>query len=457
MALPMTASPSSMAVVPLVYQSDSTGYFAQLVNRPYAVFLDSGYPRAYGGRYDILSADPEVVLTTRGTATEVLTATENRITHADPFALLREYLTPWTPPIPELPFAGGAIGYFAYDLARRIEYLPQQTVDDQGLPEMVVGLYRWVIVVDHLKHRAYLVGRPPEAVTQRLGAVRHAAPVLPELRGEIRCDTDRSHYERAFARVMDYLHAGDVYQVNLAQRFSANGGDVDPWTIYQRLRRQAGAPFGAYLSTPKATLLSASPERFLKVCQGQVMTQPIKGTRPRSASVVQDQALAQVLAISDKDRAENLMIVDLMRNDLGRVCATGSIKVPALFKLQSFTHVHHLVSTVTGRLAAGRDALDVLRACLPGGSVTGAPKLRAMAIIEELEGFRRGVYCGAIGYIGFDGAMDTSIAIRTATWQDHTLRYWAGGAIVADSVCDAEYQETLDKAQVFRSLFRGTP
>jgi len=252
-------------------------------------------------------------------------------------------------------------------------------------------------------------------------------------------------YASAFARVQAYIQAGDCYQVNLAQRFSADA-EGDGWTAYTVLRDISPAPFSSYFNTPEAQVLSASPERFLRVQDGLVETKPIKGTRPRSRDDAEDRANAEALLSSDKDRAENLMIVDLLRNDIGKNCAIGSVRAERLFALESFANVHHMVSTVTGTLAPGHGAIDLLRGCFPGGSITGAPKLRAMEIIEELEPNRRGVYCGAIGYIGFNGNMDTSIAIRTAIYSKGKIRFWAGGGLVADSEMDKEYRETLDKA-----------
>jgi para-aminobenzoate synthetase component 1 len=245
--------------------------------------------------------------------------------------------------------------------------------------------------------------------------------------------------------VKAYILEGDCYQVNLAQQFSASARG-DAWSGYRELRRLNPAPFSAFLSTPFAKVLSSSPERFLQVRDAQAQTRPIKGTRPRGPTHEADAALARELADSAKDRAENLMIVDLLRNDLGRVCTPGSIRVPGIFEVESYATVHHLVSTITGRLAPREDAASLLRACFPGGSVTGAPKIRAMEIIEELEPRRRSVYCGAIGYLGFDGAMDTNIAIRTLVHNAGTVRFWAGGGIVHDSRVDEEYQETIDKA-----------
>jgi para-aminobenzoate synthetase component 1 len=244
--------------------------------------------------------------------------------------------------------------------------------------------------------------------------------------------------------------------VNFSQRFAA-ATEGDPWQAYQALRQLNPAPFAAYLSSPYCQVMCSSPERFLQVRGGLVETKPIKGTCPRGRNPVEDFMLADMLRASVKDRAENLMIVDLLRNDLGRVCALGTIEVPHLFALESFARVHHLVSTVRGRLAAGRTPLDLLRACFPGGSVTGAPKVRAMEVIEELEPHRRGVYCGSIGYLGFDGAMDTNIAIRTLVHSHGLTRLWAGGGIVADSDPDSEYRETYHKAAPLLELLDRMP
>ena len=268
---------------------------------------------------------------------------------------------------------------------------------------------------------------------------------------DVRSNLDFPAYAKAFRQVQAYIQAGDCYQVNLAQRFCAEATG-DGWTAYRALRKISPAPFAAYLRLPQAEILSASPERFLRVRDGMVETKPIKGTRPRAADPAEDRAQAEDLLRSPKDRAENLMIVDLLRNDIGKNCAVGSVKVERLFDLESFANVHHMVSTVRGKLAPKHDAIELLRGCFPGGSITGAPKLRAMEIIEELEPHRRGVYCGAIGYLGFNGNMDTNIAIRTAVFAQGQIRFWAGGGLVADSEVDKEYRETLDKASSMMQL-----
>jgi len=452
-------------ITELPYHADSTALFEHVVDEPWSMLLDSGHGGAVSGRHDIIVADPSATLETWGDTTVLDRRGAIEHSSEDPFALLRAELGGHHPAPAGVPFAGGAVGYFAYDLARRLESLPDLARDTEGMPEMAVGIYDWALVVDHEARRSVLVGAGRDPRTRdrwtELGE-RFAGPATPADRpafrvaGAARANLEAEGYRRAFERVHDYLRAGDCYQVNLAQRFEVVV-EGDLWSAYRRLRTINPAPFAAYLHVPDARVLSVSPERFLQVDpDGRVETRPIKGTRPRAAGAAEDAALAEALASSAKDRAENVMIVDLLRNDLGHVCRPGSVRVPRLFEVESFPTVHHLVSTVTGRLADDRHAVDLLRAAFPGGSITGAPKIRAMEIIEELEPNRRGVYCGAIGYVGFDGAMDSNIAIRTLVHSDGTARFWAGGGIVIDSRADAEYQETFDKAAALLSLLRET-
>ena len=447
-----------MRLTRLPYRVDSADLFETIADEPWSVFLDSGRPHAAcGGRFDILSARPFLTLVTRGEVTEIRQA--GQITHsgADPFSLLRQHLAVHAGPADAaLPFTGGAIGYFGYDLARRIESLPEQPARGAQVPDMAIGFYDWAVLVDHLEQTCWLVGAGRDAATaaqwQSLVALFSAPPAesaavvrQPFHAGEVNRELTRDAYFSAFARIQRYIHAGDCYQVNLAQRFTARVVG-DAWLGYRMLRRINPAPHAAYLNQPEVRVLSSSPERFLEVRAGRVSTRPIKGTRPRSPTPATDAALARELLDSAKDRAENLMIVDLLRNDLGKVCQPGSVETPRLFEIESYASVHHLVSTVTGRLAQDCDAVEVLRAAFPGGSITGAPKLRAMQIIAELEPARRGVYCGAIGWLGFNGDMDSSIAIRTAVTTGDEITFWTGGGIVADSDAAAEYQECFDKA-----------
>jgi para-aminobenzoate synthetase component 1 len=453
----------------LEYTLDSSERFQALLQCASPVFLDCGRGGSEAGRFDILAADPYAMLTTRGVTTEIATRAGSAVSDRDPLALLRESLGPPVAPAEAaprgmrierenalraaLPFCGGAIGYFAYDLGRRFEHVPSVAAADIDLPEMQVGLYDWAVVADHAERRAWLVGtgRDERTFDEWEGIaelVQRRVPPPPEpfrvLTG-ITASFDRAGYGAAFARVKEHIRRGDCYQINLTQRFEA-AVSGHPWHAYRKLRTVNPAPFSAYLGSATGAVLSSSPERFLRVRDGRVETKPIKGTRPRAADPAADRRLADELRASIKDRAENVMIVDLLRNDLGKSCEPGSVRVSKLFEIESFASVHQLVSTVEGRLASGRDALDLLRGAFPGGSITGAPKLKAMEIIERLEPQRRSIYCGSIGYLGFDGGMDLNIAIRTLLQHKGRIYAWAGGGVVADSEVDAEYQESLDKA-----------
>ena len=448
----------------LPYWPDCRAYYAQLRGLPWLVWLDSGFPQSGGGRYDIIAADPFATLTREdGVSTLICADGPARTSDDDPLRLLRELLGEPVPSTDELPFAGGALGFLGYDLARDLGMLPPRG-GLHGWPEMAVGVYDWALVVDHAHRRSVFVrqGRDPrgghgwQSALRRLLAAGQAPTPVDALCGElIETGMSRGAYARGFQRIQRYIRDGDCYQVNFAQRFKARV-DVDAWTLYQRMRHENPAPYGALLDYPFGQVLSSSPEQFLRVRRGRAQTRPIKGTRPRGETAEHDMALRAELLSSEKDRAENVMIVDLLRNDLGRVCRPGSIEVPELFKVESFATVHHLVSTVTGLLDHRRDALDLVAACFPGGSITGAPKRRSMQIIDELEPVRREVYCGNVIRLGFDGDLDSSITIRTALMQGDELYYWAGGGIVADSECAAEYQESLDKAAAFLRLI-GQP
>ena len=442
------------------YREDSADLFEAIADLPWAMFIDSGPPRGGQARYDILVAEPYATLTTRGAMTEIRRGEAVELSPRDPFELLREALGQRMAVEDDLPFPGGAVGYFAYDLGRRIERLPATAEDAERIPEMAVGLYDWALCVDHELRTATLVGagRDP-ATAMRWNMLVERFTTLPPQRvrapfrvlSKVTSNLTRAAYGEAFCRVQDYIAAGDCYQVNLAQRFSARA-QGDGWPAYRQLRLINPAPQAAYLNLPFVQVLSASPERFLMSSRGRVETKPIKGTRRRSGLPQEDMSLAISLRESLKDRAENLMIVDLLRNDISRVCRTGTVRVPKIFDIESYATVHHMVSTVSGELDEGRDALDLLRACFPGGSITGAPKLRSMEIIEELEPHRRGLYCGSIGYVGFDGSMDTSIAIRTLVYSHGVVRFWAGGGIVADSREEDEYQENLHKGAALLRL-----
>lgn len=438
-----------MNSIPIPYTVDASVLYDAIADLPWAVWLDS----AGLGRYDILCAQPVATLVSRGGVTEIKEAGEAHQENNDPFDLLQQQLGANAAAMPGIPFAGGAMGYWGYDLARQQITLPTKALDAEKLPDMAVGIYDWAIVLDHYQKTAQLVShqRYPETeqvlpeIIERLHNPCATSRAEFKVHGRIESNFTRAEYGVAYAAVQHHLRAGDCYQVNLAQRYAARATG-DAYQAYRQLRTLSPAPYSAFLDFPHAQILCASPECFLNVRADMVTTRPIKGTRPRMADRQRDVQTAHELEHSSKDRAENLMIVDLLRNDLGKSCVPGSVRVPKLFELESYAQVHHLVSTVTGVLSDGADAVDLLKNCFPGGSVTGAPKQRAMQIIEQLEPHRRGVYCGTVGYIGFDGNMDTNIAIRTLIYSNNQIRFWTGGGIVADSIEADEYQETQDKA-----------
>ena len=452
----MPLSSSQLYLLP--YLPDSARLFSGIAHQEWAVFLDSGSAEKRQGRYDIFAAQPVCTLLTEGKKTRVTKAGREVVSELDPFALVKQQL-PVQQSFAEVPFNGGAIGYFAYDLARNLEKLPVIAQDAEHIPDMAVGIYQWAVVIDHQKKQSYLVGKADSTehwqnlIEQFSEYPEEQALESFQVTGEIQSNMTRESYSKAFTKIKNYLKEGDCYQVNLAQRFVASC-QGNPWTAYRQLRQINSAPFSGYLNVPGVQVLSSSPERFLKVFAGKVETKPIKGTRPRKEGVLANQQQIEELQTSHKDRAENVMIVDLLRNDISKNCLPGSVKVAKLFAVESYATVHHLVSTISGQLAEDSHALDLLRSCFPGGSITGAPKIRAMEIIEELEPHRRGIYCGAIAYIGFDGNMDSNITIRTLVHSDNTIRFWAGGGIVNDSVIEAEYQESFDKAAAMLHLLQ---
>ncbi|WP_110994205.1 aminodeoxychorismate synthase component I [Pseudomonas sichuanensis] len=438
----------------LPYQPDPAHYFARLRTAPGAILLDSARPNAERGRFDLLSAWPlqHLQAQTAESGQAYLQRLRKALAQLGPAQL---------PDGVELPFAGGLIGYLSYDFGRRLEQLPTQAADDLGLPDAQLGLYAWALVSDHHARTSQLVFHPSLQAAERQRLVQlFEAPTQADsgefaLLAPMAGDLSAAQYRAAFDKVQQYIQAGDCYQINLTQRFRAPC-QGDPWHAYQALRAACPTPFSGYQQLDAGTaLLSFSPERFVRVSQGEVETRPIKGTRPRSADPLADARNAAELLASPKDRSENLMIVDLLRNDIGRTCQIGSVKVPELFSLESYPNVHHLVSSVTGRLAPGKDALDLIGGSFPGGSITGAPKIRAMQIIDELEPARRALYCGSLLYIDVRGEMDSSIAIRSLLVKDGQVSCWGGGAVVADSDWQAEYEESIAKVRVLMETLQA--
>lgn len=474
---------------------DPVAAFAPWSGEPLAALLHSAADAGGRGRFTILAVEPFRRLEASGGVVSV----DGQPVDGDPFTVLHDHLASCRltagadPSVLPVPFRTGAVGFLGYGLGRVLERLPCRHPDDSGLPDLLFGLYDTAIVFDERDKRGWILSsgfpeRDPAArrtrAHARLRAVADrlaAAPVLPPpaatataTRGW-RPELDRGSYERRVARVLDYIGAGDVFQANVTGRFLADRpAGLTVFDLYRRLLALSPAPFAACLvwrdgegqgvgpgvgpgMGPGMGLASASPERFLCLtADGRIETRPIKGTRPRGTTPAEDAALAEELAGSVKDRAENLMITDLLRNDIGRVARIGSVRVPTLCAVERFASVHHLVSVVEGQLRAGLGPVDLLRATFPGGSVTGAPKIRAMEIIDEVEEARRGAYCGAIAWIGFDGAMDSSVVIRTLSVTADRVIAQAGGGIVADSDPGREHEEMMVKiAPLLRALDGG--
>jgi len=469
----MTPAPDEFPLaVELCPPPDVESALLRLAVRPHCLLLDSAMRDPRLGRYSFLTADPFEFLTVPKDKTHGLSLLESRLRQWP--ALARADLPP---------FQGGAAGLLSYDLAHSLERVPEPRFDEFQIPALAIGLYDTVLAFDHLQHRAWLISQgfpetepaarrrraekrieefrgrlaaaPAEggswlpapttatqAITNQQLAPQFAVGGIPGLTSTFTADAYRATVQRA----IDYIFAGDIFQVNLSQRllYPAHSSPLD---LYLRLRRCNPAPFAGWFDLGDAQIVSASPERFLSVRGGRVQARPIKGTRRRTAWAEADLFAGDELLLSEKDRAENVMIVDLLRNDLSRVCEADSVRVTQLCSLEIYQFVQHLVSAVEGQLALGTTAIDLVRAAFPGGSITGAPKIRAMEIIAELEPTARGAYCGSLGYIGFDGSADLSILIRTITAAGGWWQFPVGGGIVAQSSPQHEYEETWHKAE----------
>ncbi len=443
---------------------DPVTIFAYFADQTGVVFLDSAQLREQCGRYSFIAIDPFSTFTIKNSENNLFEILEEN---------LKKYPLAIHSDLP--PFQGGAAGFFSYDLYRYLEKITVQQLDDMAFPDMAIGLYDLVIAFDHVLQRAWIFssGYPEREKSARVERankrmrwllnITHHIDALPTLsnvllaKKNIETNFTAEQYQAAVRRVIDFILAGDIFEANIAQRFKAYLPKNFPsFDLYHRLRLINPAPFASYIKFYDTVIASASPERFLKLKDNQVEARPIKGTRPRGKTVTEDVRLAEDLLKSEKDHAENSMIVDLLRNDLSRVCEDHSVNVLQLCGLESYPAVHHLVSVITGKLRDKIHAIDLLCATFPGGSITGAPKIRAMEIIAEIEPTCRGPYCGSIGYIGFNGDMDTSIVIRTYAIKNNSITFQAGGAIVVDSNPEAEYQEMLTKANALYKALTET-
>ncbi len=451
--------------------------FEAFAPRPYSFWLDSGMDPHKLGRYSFMGNEPFLVMRSQGDEITFIGNGAEEKRRGNPFDVLDGLLEEYKIESGELPvpFMGGAVGYFSYDLCHFIEKLPNKAVDDLLLPECYLGFYDVIAAFDHQENKTYIIstgfpeleeGKRRRRAEARLNELRNLIllspppqPIKEFASGKgitLKANFSHEGYLTAVVKAREYIGAGDIFQVNLSQRFEADI-NIHPYELYKRLRRINPAPFAGYLNFPDVSIVGASPERFLKVCGDLVETRPIKGTKPRGKTPGEDRALASALLASKKDRAENIMIVDLERNDLGRVCRYGTVKVTELAILEIYPTVFHLTSTVVGQLRENKNRIDLLKAAFPGGSITGAPKVRAMEIIDELEPTRRSVYTGSLGYLGFNGDMDLNIVIRTIIVKDGRAYFQVGGAIVYDSEPEAEYVETLDKGRALIQALSLSP
>lgn len=431
----------------LPYAVNPATYFNLIRSAPNPVLLDSCYPQSLRGNYDILSAWPLRIL-----------SKTSKESGSDFFQRLRSQLEmlklPKIPSRDSFKFVGGLIGYLSYDFARSLENIPSNASNDLKLPHARFGVYLWALITNHSEKKTQLVFHPMlgEIEKKRLISLfsNYLTPNRKPFRliKPFRMQETRQRYKQSINKIHKYLNAGDCYQINYAQRFSAPfEGDV--WSAYCALRSACPTPFSGFIGLPKGTnIISLSPERFIKVTYNTVETRPIKGTRPRGKNNDEDRKAAIDLLNSAKDRSENLMIVDLLRSDLSRSCLEGSISVPELFKLESYPNVHHMVSSIIGKLPLYKDGLHLLEDSFPGGSITGVPKIRAMEIIDELELSRRSIYCGSLVYVDFRGEMDSSIAIRSLLAEEGRIYCWGGGAIISESICQDEYTESILKVKL---------
>jgi len=448
-------------------------------DKQYSFFLDSGMDPKRLGRYSFIGNSPFLVMKSYADRVTLISGQSQRTEQGNPFDILHGLLEKYHLDCPQapVPFGGGAVGYLSYDLCHFIERLPATAIDDLKLPESYFAFYDTILAFDNLLDKTYIVstGFPEldEAQRQKRAAQRleemqeqlsiptpTTEPKLPNSPAPaetvLKCNFTPHDYLKAVAKTRDYIIAGDIFQANISQRFETEL-TIPPYELYLRLRQINPAPFASYLNFEDVVIVSASPERFLRLDGDWVETRPIKGTRPRGKDAAEDARLAQELTSSIKDRAENIMIVDLERNDLGRVCQFGTVRVTELATLETFPTVFHLTSTVVGKLRPNKNRLDLLKATFPGGSITGAPKVRAMEIIDEVEPTRRSVYTGAIGYFGFNGNLDINIVIRTFLIKGKKAYFQVGGGIVYDSDPAEEYQETLDKAKALIQALRLSP
>jgi para-aminobenzoate synthetase component 1 len=442
------------------YYGDTRDIFSIVKDSEWPVFLCSNHDKFQDERYDILSANPIEKIIAHDNKTTVENKSGIQEYKDDPIDVVGIIMKKYPSDISDLPFTGGAIGYLSYDLGNHYEGIKIKK-NDINVPLMAFGIYDWAVIVDHHKKNTTLIYSNEDSFINKIKSCleKKIFDKNQEKKFSINsvCESNITHdeYENKFNKIQSYIQNGDCYQINFSQRFSAQYSG-DTWDIYNKITPSYSSPYSAYIDMPFVKIMSFSPERFLSYDGNIVETKPIKGTRPVSNDIQINKQLIEELSASYKERAENLMIVDLLRNDLGKNCEFGSVKVKELFSIETFANVHHLVSTIQGKIAGNSNIYKLIKDCFPGGSITGAPKIRAMQIISELEPNNRNIYCGSIGYISFSGTTDLNIAIRTVMATKDKLYFWGGGGIVYDSEVESEYKETFDKIKPLLNLLKNS-
>jgi para-aminobenzoate synthetase component I len=443
----------------LPYVSDSSIYFEAIANDPWSCYLDSGIQDDLDenisdkSRYDIIVSHPFIKIIADESTVSIEENNLKKITKENPFNVLEGILANFNIEETSLPFTGGALGYFSYELSQSSI---KNNKDHVGMPLMMIGIYDWALIVDHQEKTAciasHLINKDTKdyltTLTKKLKSVKPNNQLF-KINSNIKSLLNFEAYDLMVNKILSFIKEGDVYQVNISNKYIVSC-EGNSWTGYKKLREINRAPFMAYFHFDDFDILCGSPERFIQSHSKRVETRPIKGTEPRDINPIKDKENAEKLLASEKDRAENLMIVDLLRNDLSKNCIPGSVNVKALCELKSYSNVHHLESIIEGVLKPYSTLTKLLKDCFPGGSITGTPKKRSMEIISDLEPHRRDIYCGSIGYIGFNHNMDTNIAIRTLVRKDNNIHFYSGGGIVAQSNSKNEFDEISFKASNIR-------
>ena len=440
-----------MHIAEIPYIKDSSFYYEKIRHLKWPIFLDSSYqkdmPQSKIARYDIIAADPFIRITSDKSGTYVEDESGKKLQDNIPLKIIEEIMEKYPVQNQTLPFMGGAIGYLSYNLRDNTKNKPL-------IPKMIIGIYDWAVVIDHRSSKTWLIqnnfDKNPIYGWDSLQELFNQEVIDIDknfkITGDVNANLNLLSYRKKFTKVSNYIKEGDCYQVNLSQKYKVSTSG-DSWIFYKKFRDINKSPYMAYLSYDDFEIMSGSPEQFIQSRNKHVTTRPIKGTRARHNDPAKDKANLDELSVSLKDQAENLMIVDLLRNDLAINCKLGSVKVDELFTVESYPNVHHLVSSITATLKNNANNYKLLNDAFPGGSITGTPKKRAIEIIDELEEHSRDVYCGSIVYFSFNQMMDSNIAIRSIIHQNHTMHFYSGGGLTVDSNASSEYQEIKDKAQ----------